>query len=144
MPTLVLQDLPQDVYDRIQRLASMRNRSVADVAVRLLEQGLHLETPHPQSADTAPAERDPSANLARQLTRVEQLPANWDGYGAPPPNPLIVRACREWIARIAATISLAVPPISPRVVPLSSGGLQLEWRNGPRVLELEFETPEGQ
>lgn len=27
-------------------------------------------------------------------------------------------------------------------MPLSSGGIQLEWHVGPRVLELEFETPE--
>ena len=31
---------------------------------------------------------------------------------------------------------------APAVVPLSSGGLQLEWHVGPRVLELEFESPE--
>ena len=32
--------------------------------------------------------------------------------------------------------------IPPRVVPLSSGALQLEWHDGPKSLELEFESPD--
>ena len=41
MPTLIVEDLPGHIYERIQRRAKAENRSLADEVVRLLEEGLN-------------------------------------------------------------------------------------------------------
>jgi hypothetical protein len=71
-----------------------------------------------------------------ELERIGQLPAGWDGYGAPTIDPEIVEAATALVQRLPDDIA---PP--PRVVPLASGGLQLEWASGDVSLELEFESP---
>lgn len=44
MPTLVLNDVPSRLYDRIQRLAADRKRSPADTVVEVLETALSDNT----------------------------------------------------------------------------------------------------
>ncbi len=44
MPTLVLNDVPPRLYDRIQRLAADRKRSPADTVVEVLETALSDNT----------------------------------------------------------------------------------------------------
>lgn len=78
------------------------------------------------------------ASLDARLDQLAALPAGWDGHGAPPVDPAILAAVREWGQ---AMPGWAFAP-APAVVPLSSGAVQLEWHVGPRVLELEFETPD--
>lgn len=85
--------------------------------------------------------RDIAAAIAALDARLDQaaaLGANWDGHGAPPIDPAILRAIRGWGQTMPGW---AFAP-APAVVPLSSGALQLEWHVGPRILELEFESPE--
>lgn len=85
--------------------------------------------------------RDIAAAIAALDARLDQVAAlgpDWDGHGAPPINPAVPRAVRDWGQ---AMPGWAFAP-APAVVPLSSGGLQLEWHVGPRILELEFESPE--
>lgn len=76
------------------------------------------------------------ASLDARLDQLAALPADWDGHGAPPVDPAILTAVRDWGQ---AMPGWALAP-APAVVPLSSGTVQLEWHVGPRVLELEFET----
>jgi hypothetical protein len=60
------------------------------------------------------------------------LPENWDSYGGHTPK----REAAETAIQIIASITQKDPP-RPRVVPLGTGGIQLEWENGQRELEVE-------
>lgn len=92
------------------------------------------------SALPTPGLREIAAALVALDAGLDQAAAlgpDWDGHGSPPVDPAVVRAVRAWGR---AMPGWALAP-APAVVPLSSGGLQLEWHDGPRVLELEFEGP---
>lgn len=65
------------------------------------------------------------------------LPENWDSYGGHTPR----REAAATAIEIIASIVQEDPP-RPRVVPLGTGGIQLEWKNGQRELEVECE-PDG-
>lgn len=65
------------------------------------------------------------------------LPENWDSYGGHTPR----REAAATAIDIIASIVQEDPP-RPRVVPLGTGGIQLEWKNGQRGLEVECE-PDG-
>ena len=68
-----------------------------------------------------------------------QLPKNWDGYGA--------IQIQEQLAQKALMVLVEVmenDAPAPSVVPLSDGGIQVEWHRLGRNLEIEFpagETP---
>ena len=55
MPTLVIDNVPVSLFDRIQRLAKAQQQTPADTALEMLEQGfgartsLHVEPPLPQA-----------------------------------------------------------------------------------------------
>jgi len=74
---------------------------------------------------------------SEKLNELALLKAGWDCYGAPPIERKIIDAAIHFVSQLPDTIH-----IQPRVVPTSAGGLQLEWHDGPRVLELEFENPQ--
>lgn len=65
------------------------------------------------------------------------LPPNWDSYGAGPIDPDLVREALNFMNHLLGPSSLA-----PRVVPLSSGGLQLEWHRKAIDLEVVFDRGE--
>ena len=60
------------------------------------------------------------------------LPENWDSYGGHAPRIGSATAAIDFIAQITHE-----DPPRPRVVPLGTGGIQLEWSNGQRELEVE-------
>jgi hypothetical protein len=74
--------------------------------------------------------------IDRELDRLAALPANWDHEGAPRIDPAIIRATRNFVAKLPPNISSI-----PAVVPSAAGNLQLEWNAGRRSLELEIEDP---
>lgn len=65
------------------------------------------------------------------------LPPNWDSYGASGVDTKVVHAAISFINGFLRPSSPA-----PRVVPLSSGGLQLEWRRNGVDLEIVFDRDE--
>lgn len=65
------------------------------------------------------------------------LPENWDSYGGHAPR----REAAATAIEIIASIVQEDPP-RPRVVPLGTGGIQLEWKNGQREFEVEC-APDG-
>jgi hypothetical protein len=71
-----------------------------------------------------------------QLEALGELSPGWDGYNALSPSVEIVHAAVMFVRSLSDHIAPR-----PRVVPLVSGALQLEWADGERVLELEFESP---
>lgn len=65
------------------------------------------------------------------------LPPNWDSYGAGTIDPKIVHYTMNFInGRLGPTTP------APRVVPLSSGGLQLEWHRKGIDVEVVFDRDE--
>jgi hypothetical protein len=74
------------------------------------------------------------AHVFAELERLQSLRAGWDGYRAPALNADVIRSARELVMQLSDALPV------PSVVPLASGGLQLEWSDGQLALELEFET----
>ena len=69
----------------------------------------------------------------RQLGQITMLPENWDSYGSPPPTHHAVKVAVEMLTRVD------LPDLTDeRVVPVSGGGLQLEWRTASKEVELEI------
>jgi hypothetical protein len=67
---------------------------------------------------------------------LRRLAPNWDGCGAPSIDLAVIEAAKAFVAGLPENL---VP--RPHVVPMSNGTLQLEWHDGPKSLELEFESP---
>jgi hypothetical protein len=65
------------------------------------------------------------------------LPVNWDSYGAVSVERNLVQEAMNLMNTLLAPSSPA-----PRVVPLSSGGLQLEWHRKGIDLEIVFDRDE--
>jgi hypothetical protein len=72
----------------------------------------------------------------QRLKELAQLRPGWDAQAAPRIEPAIIEAVRRFVESLPDQIANR-----PMVVPLTSGNVQLEWHDGRRVLELEFETP---
>jgi hypothetical protein len=76
--------------------------------------------------------------VTSKISALRQLPPGWDGYAARQISPAIIDAAIEFVKALKDNVAPR-----PRIVPLTSGGLQLEWVSGERnALELEFESPE--
>ncbi len=71
------------------------------------------------------------------VARLSNLPTNWDSYGSPP----VTSEARAQALRLLMLIEGEASAI-PQIGPVSGGGLQLEWSNGLRALELEV-RPDG-
>lgn len=65
------------------------------------------------------------------------LKTNWNSYGGKTPSLDTARAVIDFIDRMPANTS-----IIPRIVPLSTGGIQLELSRSGKALEIEF-APDG-
>jgi len=81
-----------------------------------------------------PAWLNPTIQSLRDLY---QLPRNWDGYGAVQVQEQIVQ---QALMVLVEVMDNDVP--APSVVPLSDGGIQLEWHRRGRNLEIEFSAGE--
>lgn len=69
----------------------------------------------------------------KRLYEVLSLPENWDSYGSPAPTQDAANTAMDLLTGIDIDYFVA-----PRVVPISGGGLQLEWQVETRRLELEI------
>jgi hypothetical protein len=67
------------------------------------------------------------------VARMAALPANWDSYSSPP----LSETVRQNAVQLLASIEYEDLP-APRIVPISGGGLQIEWQYNRRELELEI------
>jgi hypothetical protein len=76
-------------------------------------------------------------DVQNELNQLAALQPNWDAQGAQSIEPTIVNAARWLVANLPENLIWA-----PAVVPMAKGNLQFEWHDGPRSLELEFETAE--
>jgi len=89
--------------------------------------------------------RDPLVcRLRLILDRVDQLstlPQNWDSYGSQPSAIPAVLAAKQLIWKvIASRYSHALDEAIPfSAVPLSGGGIQIEWRGSNGEIEVEID-----
>jgi len=72
-----------------------------------------------------------------KILGLSNLEENWDSYGGKPTDQIIINKTVELIQ------SLSFPydemPL-PAVIPTSEGGLQLEWSEGGKELEIEIRS----
>jgi len=73
-----------------------------------------------------------------RLNELRSLPANWDSYGAAPPNPII---CDLVQSRLFDLCDLDLP--DPFLAPVANGGIYLKLKIPPREIEIEFDDPSG-
>ncbi len=71
------------------------------------------------------------------LSQMTALPTNWNGYGSPPPG---AKAAEHAIRFLKSVDGDNLP--EPNIVPVSGGGIQLEWYHCGRELELEIVSGE--
>ncbi len=77
-----------------------------------------------------------------RLKELASLQENWDSYGSPPPSPRLMGDALEIVQRAERLLEYlraqqaAMP--TPSIVPLSGGGIQIEWQTPVKELELEF------
>jgi len=79
------------------------------------------------------------------LPRLDELAAleeNWDSYGSPPPSANLIGHVLMIVQRAERLLGYShaeqrVMP-TPSIVPLSGGGIQIEWQTPVQELELEF------
>ena len=83
--------------------------------------------------------------LTDVLPRLEELATleeNWDSYGSPPPPLELMSDALALVQRAERLLGYrrrqetAIP--TPSIVPLSGGGVQIEWQRPVKELELEF------
>jgi len=73
-----------------------------------------------------------------RLNELRTLPANWDSYGAVPPNPIICDLVQGVLFDLC---DLDLP--EPFLAPVASGSIYLKLKIAPRELEIEFDDPSG-
>jgi len=73
------------------------------------------------------------AEAMRRLGEIANLPQDWDSYGSRPPTSAAVEIVMDLLSKID---NFNLP--STRVVPVSGGGVQLEWNVAERGLRLEI------
>jgi hypothetical protein len=66
-----------------------------------------------------------------RLKELSGLPANWDHHGAPPVNASDLAAALKTLSGVMAADTPA-----PAIVPISGGGLQLEWHRAGLDVEV--------
>lgn len=86
-------------------------------------------------ATYAPAARVPAwiEPTFHALKGLLQLPKDWDGYGA---SPVQERIAQRVLFVLCEVMEDDAPP--PSVVPLTGGGIQVEWHRLEKNLEIEF------
>lgn len=68
-----------------------------------------------------------------RLIELGKLPDNWNGYGSPKISAEVIGECLSLLSEVA---KLGMP--KPAIIPVSGGGLQVEWRNAANELEIEI------
>ncbi len=69
----------------------------------------------------------------KKLEQLSKLPENWNSYGS---RPVQAEAIEITANLLSDLVKLKMP--EPQIFPVSGGGLQLEWKNLGRELEIEI------
>lgn len=68
-----------------------------------------------------------------ELHKLKELPENWDSYGS---SRIKDKAVKTTANLLVDTAKFGMP--KPYIFPVSGGGLQLEWQQGNKELEIEI------
>ena len=82
----------------------------------------------------APAKWDVETQL--QLLRLTKLPVGWDGYNSVPVKQEVAYFARAVLYQVMTD---QIP--TPTIVPISGGGVQIEWYVGDVEVELAIRRP---
>jgi hypothetical protein len=102
--------------DQVETLREMENT--------LSREEVPLEVLSPKQADAM-----------RRLGEIGRLAPNWDSYGSPPPSRIAIETVVDLLTSVD---DRNLPPV--RILPVSGGGVQLEWRLSNRELQLEISS----
>jgi len=69
--------------------------------------------------------------VVARLVKLRDLPIDWDGHGAPP---IDIADLASALSLLAAIMREETP--APNIVPISGGGLQLEWHRAGLYVEI--------
>ena len=81
------------------------------------------------------ADADWFPGTLRKFVQLLDLPPDWDGYGARPVDPAVVKGALRLLLELVPTAASV-----PNVVPSPSGGVQVEWHERGADIELEFKV----
>ena len=84
----------------------------------------------------APASNDWSSKVEHRLNRLTKLPVGWDGYKGQRVSPLTARFVWDLLSSVMTKTTA-----TPSVVPVTGGGLQVEWHRGGLDIELYVSKP---
>lgn len=76
-------------------------------------------------------------DMLRDVLSLGQLQTNWDSYGSPPLQPLVIEGAITFLKML----EIDQPP-RPQICPVPGGGMQFEWHLPGRELEIEI-LPDG-
>lgn len=82
------------------------------------------------------ANDDWSSQVQRRLNRLTNLPVGWDGYNAQRVSTLTARFAWDLLSSVMTKGTAA-----PSVVPVTGGGLQIEWHRNGLDIELYVSKP---
>lgn len=132
--------LSWDTGDRLQCYASPVGTVTGSIDTSIY----HLFVAYAAKSRYIPSARHMERAFAR-LSELARLEHNWDTYGAVPIASTAVQQARQFLLGVNdRLVQLRKSLVAPHtVVPLSNGGIQLEWRSGCGLLEIEI-GPRGQ
>ena len=80
----------------------------------------------------------------RKLDELQNLPEDWDSYGADPISPNAIAKAKSIIISVTSSFGIAIGDVVQLtdVIPIADGGVQLEWVGPHAELEIEI-SPNG-
>lgn len=94
----------------------------------------YLNLPSTQWSSVSSVFEENLLSMAAQekLQELKDLPENWDSYGSCPIHSDVIEMSASLLADLA---KIKIP--NPLILPVSGGGVQLEWRKHNAELEIE-------
>jgi hypothetical protein len=134
----------RDLFDRISGQSLSECRLAHQFATPMT---LAIPAANYDAATEENIQADPAWRLRSMLERLdgmERVGRNWDSYGSEPPSATAIEKARTLVWDIVGHGfgAAGMRSIPFAIVPLSGGGLQIEWRGANDGIEVEVD-PEG-
>lgn len=120
-------------FDTISSSSLPQGATLSDISMSEEEPSYRVEYVADSTTDSFYAVTSLIEKAIDDLDALSKLPIDWDSYGSPKISNDLIIAAKSFLYQLEYEFFAA-----PRVVPISGGGIQLEWQMGERELELEF------